>query len=121
MSADSGIVHSEINQTGEPCRLLQIWIEPAQLGIQPAYEQKPFEIGEGWTPLIEPDTCGETTAIERRMRLWGAQPQRQQPLPLPAAEEWLLWLQVLDGELTLDSEGSPQQPLRRGFWLGLIH
>ena len=47
MSAGSGIVHSEINQTGEPCRLLQIWIEPAQLGIQPAYEQKPCVIGEG--------------------------------------------------------------------------
>ena len=29
MSAGSGIVHSEINQTGAPCRLLQIWIEPA--------------------------------------------------------------------------------------------
>ena len=36
MSAGSGIVHSEINQTGEPCRLLQIWIEPEQLGKQPA-------------------------------------------------------------------------------------
>ena len=52
MSAGSGIVHSEINQTGAPCRLLQIWIEPAQLGIQPAYEQKPFAIGEGWTCLL---------------------------------------------------------------------
>jgi len=121
MSAGSGIVHSEINQTGEPCRLLQIWIEPAQLGIQPAYEQKPFEIGEGLTPLIEPDTCGEAMAIERRVRLWRAQPQRQQPLPMPNAEERLLLLQVIDGELTLKSEGFPQQSLRRGDGLGLIH
>ena len=70
MSAGSGIVHSEINQTGDPCRLLQIWIEPAQLGIQPAYEQKPFAIGEGWTPLIEPDATGDAMAIERPVRLW---------------------------------------------------
>ena len=39
MSAGSGIVRSEINQTGDPCRLLQIWIEPAQLEIEPAYAQ----------------------------------------------------------------------------------
>ena len=83
MSAGSGIVHSEINQTGAPCRLLQIWIEPAQLGIQPAYEQKPFAIGEGWTPLIEPDATGDAMAIERPVRLWRAQPQRQQQLPCP--------------------------------------
>jgi len=120
MSAGSGIVHSEINQTGEPCRLLQIWIEPAQLDIQPAYEQKPFAIGEGWTPLIEPGASGEAMAIERRVRLWRAQPQRQQPLPLPDAEEQLLWIQVIDGELTLNSEGSPQQSLRRGDGVGLI-
>ncbi|WP_392347408.1 pirin family protein [Parasynechococcus sp.] len=121
MSAGSGIVHSEINQTGEPCRLLQIWIEPAQLGIQPADEQKPFAIGEGWTPLIEPDASGEAAmAIERRVRLWRAQPQRQQPLPLPAAKERLLWIQVIDRELTLNSEGSPEQSLPRGDGLGLI-
>ena len=120
MSAGRGIVHSEINQTDAPCRLLQIWIEPAQLGIQPAYEQKPFAIGEGWTPLIEPDATGEAMAIERPVRLWRAQPQRQQPLPLPATKERLLWLQVIDGELTLHSNGSPKQSLRRGDGVGLI-
>ena len=120
MSAGSGIVHSEINQTGAPCRLLQIWIEPAQLGIQPAYEQKPFAIGEGWTPLIEPDATGDAMAIERPVRLWRAQPQRQQQLPLPAAKERWLWLQVIDGELTLNREGSPKQSLRRGDGVGLI-
>ena len=84
MSAGRGIVHSEINQTGAPCRLLQIWIEPAQLG------------------------------------LWRAQPLCQQQLPLPDAKERWLWLQVIDGELTLNREGSPTQALRRGDGLGLI-
>ena len=41
-------------------------------------------------------------------------------MPLPATKERLLWLQVIDGELTLNSEGSPQQSLRRGDGLGLI-
>ena len=39
---------------------------------------------------------------------------------MPAAEEQWLWLQVIDGELTLNSEGSPQQSLRRGDGVGLI-
>ena len=87
---------------------------------RPAYEQKPFAIGEGWTPLIEPDATGDAMAIERPVRLWRAQPQRQQKLPLPAAEERWLWLQVIDGELTLNSEGSQKQSLRRGDGVGLI-
>ena len=41
-------------------------------------------------------------------------------MPLPAAEEQWLWLQVIDGDLTLNSEGSPKQSLRRGDGLGLI-
>ena len=50
-------------------------------------------------------------AIERPVRLWRAEPQRQ--------ERWL-WLQVIDGELTLNSEGSPQRSLQRGDGVGLI-
>ena len=41
-------------------------------------------------------------------------------MPLPDAEEQLLWIQVIDGELTLNSKGSPQQSLRRGDGVGLI-
>ena len=59
-------------------------------------------------------------AIKRPVRLWRAQPLRQQQLPLPAVKERWLWLQVIDGELTLNSEGSPKQSLRRGDGLGLI-
>ena len=58
-------------------------------------------------------------AIERPVRLWRAQPQRQQQLPLPAAKERWLWLQVIDGELTLNTQGTPEQSLRRGDGLGL--
>ena len=59
-------------------------------------------------------------AIERPIRRWRAQPLRQQHLPLPAAKERWLWLQVISGELTLHSNGCPEQSLRRGDGLGLI-
>ena len=59
-------------------------------------------------------------AIERPVRLWRAEPQRQEQLPLPAAKERWLWLQVIDGELTLNNEGSAKQSLLRGDGVSLI-
>ena len=41
-------------------------------------------------------------------------------MPLPTAKERWLWIQVVDGELTLNSQGSPLQSLQRGDGVGLI-
>ena len=47
MSAGSGIRHSEMNpSSSEPVHLLQIWIRPNALGIDPSYEQKHFSADE---------------------------------------------------------------------------
>lgn len=43
MSAGTGVRHSEANASSdEPVHLLQIWIMPAENGIEPSYEEKQF-------------------------------------------------------------------------------
>lgn len=47
MSAGTGITHSEYNPSpSEPVHFLQIWILPAQKGLQPSYEQKMYSAEE---------------------------------------------------------------------------
>ena len=47
MSAGTGIRHSEYNASDtEPAHLLQLWIQPAEKGLKPSWEQKQFTRAE---------------------------------------------------------------------------
>jgi redox-sensitive bicupin YhaK (pirin superfamily) len=111
MSAGTGVVHSEINGSDQPCRLLQIWVEPSSTGISPAYEQKPFPLQRGWTALLDPQRQEGALAIHRPVRLWRAQLQAAELVQLPELSG-AAWIQIIDGAL--------EQPwlLQRGDGLG---
>jgi redox-sensitive bicupin YhaK (pirin superfamily) len=112
MSAGTGVVHSEINAGEQPCRLLQIWIEPQRLGLPPSYGQQPMALGRGWTLLLDPAEADGAMAIQRPVRLWRARAEAGEALPLPVASDRMGWLQMIDGEL------EAPLPLRRGDGLG---
>jgi redox-sensitive bicupin YhaK (pirin superfamily) len=115
MGAGTGLVHSEINQSERPCRLLQIWIEPSAAGAPPTYAQQAFTISSCWTPLVGPGAM----AIHRPVRLWRAQPRAAETLTLPMADAQLGWLQLINGT-GLGRVGPGREPiaLQRGDGLG---
>jgi redox-sensitive bicupin YhaK (pirin superfamily) len=97
MGAGTGVVHSEVNGGEQACRLLQIWIEPSQVGLSPTYAQKPFSIGTDWTPILDPEQRGGALAIQRPVRLWRAQPEAGQSLPLAITAGRQGWIQLISG------------------------
>ena len=76
MSAGTGVHHSEFNASDEePVHFLQIWIEPAQRGIAPGYEEKRFdaESKRGRLRLIaSPDGADGSVTIHQDARLYAA-------------------------------------------------
>ena len=56
MSAGTGVTHSEYNPShSRALSFLQIWIQPAELGVTPGYQQKPFGANKGLTLIVSPD------------------------------------------------------------------
>jgi redox-sensitive bicupin YhaK (pirin superfamily) len=74
MSAGTGVTHSEFNPSKvQPVHLLQIWILPERMGIQPSYEQKAFTPDElrGQLRLVAArEPSGGAVTIHQDMRLF---------------------------------------------------
>lgn len=76
MSAGTGVRHSEFNPSDrEGVHFLQIWIEPAQRGIAPGYEEKRFDAGSkrGRLCLVaSPDGREGSVTIHQDARVYAA-------------------------------------------------
>ncbi len=113
MSAGKGIRHSEFNPLADQeTHLLQIWIEPAQLGTQASYEQQalPVEAMRGrWRLVASPDGADGSTTIGQDARLWASLlvPGEQIEYRLSAGR--LAYVQVISGQLSVNG-----QPLAAG-------
>lgn len=120
MSAGTGLVHSERNGGEEPCRLLQIWIEPNRVGLAPSYGQKPFPMDQGWTLLLDPMGSDGAMAIHRSVRVWRGRALPGERLTIPQEPAPHRWIQMVSGsgELHL-ADGSGSISLERGDGLGV--
>jgi redox-sensitive bicupin YhaK (pirin superfamily) len=105
MTAGSGIRHSEFNHSpDEPLRLLQIWILPAQEGLDPGYEEAtlPAEGRRGALQLVAaPLGQGGAVCIHQDVRVFVAELAPGQSATLELAAGRHGWVQVARGELSL--------------------
>ena len=119
MSAGTGIMHSEINASEQPCRLLQIWIEPNHQGLEPAYEQRRIAMADQrWIPMLDPNNR-EAMAIARPVQLWRLKLAQGESIPLPELDTPQAWIQMINGKISRPGEiSASSSTLSRGDGLG---
>jgi hypothetical protein len=108
MSAGKGILHSEFNPSpDEPTHLLQIWIEPAELGTRASYEQQPLaeaELRGGWRLVASPDGAAGSTTIGQDARLWATLLAPGETLGYDLAPSRLAYAHVVRGRLAMNGQ-----------------
>lgn len=100
MRAGSGINHSEFNPSLQnKVHLLQIWIFPANKGLQPLYQQKQFHLNNNLNKLVliaSPDGQDDSFTIVQDAKIYAAiLNNRSVKYPLPDNRH--VWLQVVHG------------------------
>ena len=107
ISAGTGIMHSEINESGaEPVHLLQIWIMPDHKNVKPAYAEKSFaKVEPGHLHLITSKTGRDgSIPINQDADLFLAKLQAGESVKHAFAAGRKGWLQVIEGELDVNGE-----------------
>lgn len=106
MSAGTGITHSEFNPSStEPVHLYQIWLFPAEKGIAPSYEQRPFpESGRQgeWQLVAAPNGQDGALGINQDARIYLANLAPAASLDRQIDSGRHAWLQVLRGDAQVD-------------------
>lgn len=108
MSAGKGILHSEFNPSPVAgTHLLQIWIEPAQLGTPASYEQQALpeaELRGRWRLVASPDGADGSTTIGQDARLWASLLAPGENLPYALVAGRLAYVHVVRGRLALNGQ-----------------
>ncbi|OZI18995.1 quercetin 2,3-dioxygenase [Bordetella genomosp. 9] len=108
MSAGRGVLHSEFNpQPDRGTHLLQIWIEPNAVGIDPGYEEKRFEEADkrGRLRLVaSPDAADGSVLIHQDARLYVGLFDGAESATLPLASGRRAWVHVARGKITVNGQ-----------------
>ena len=104
MSAGSGIRHSEFNPSDERTHMLQIWIEPREMGIEPTHESKVFPILDqpGRLHLLaSADGSDGSLVIEQDARLSAGVFQAGDSARVEIEPGRRVWVQVIRGSVSV--------------------
>jgi quercetin 2,3-dioxygenase len=107
MAAGTGVEHSEFNPSrNEAVHLLQIWIQPDRQGVAPRYDERSFKHASpgAWRLVASKTGRDGSMAIHQEVELWLAKLDVGQSLTHSLTEGRHAWLQVAEGELTVNGK-----------------
>jgi quercetin 2,3-dioxygenase len=107
MTAGTGVLHSEFNPSEAQTHLLQIWIEPDSLGLEPGYEEAEFSTAakQGTLRLIGSQDGREgSVTIHQDVSLYASVLGAGDVLDVVVEPDRHVWVQVVDGEMTVNGE-----------------
>lgn len=105
MTAGTGVLHSEKNNTGEALHFLQIWVLPEHEGLTPGYEQKAFPEEERrgrFRLVVSPEGRDGALKVHQDMRLYSTLLGEGEEAGYELALGRHAWLQVARGAGTLN-------------------
>ncbi len=105
MSAGTGVMHSEVNQSKAPVHLLQIWLLPEAEGLKPSYEDRTFTAEEKRNQLrliASHDGREGSTTINQDASVYASLLDGGKSLGLALQRGRHAWVQVVRGELDVN-------------------
>jgi len=112
MTAGTGVRHSEQNASdSERVHLLQIWISPNTVGLEPGYEQKAFSEDErrGQLRLIASEDGREgTVQVHQDVSLFASILPAGGEVEHQMDQQRYAWLQVAHGTVDVNGERANQ-------------
>jgi redox-sensitive bicupin YhaK (pirin superfamily) len=107
MSAGTGVMHSEVNQSKAPVHLLQIWILPEAEGLKPSYEDRTFTVDEKRNQLrliASHDGRDGSATINQDASVYASLLDSGKKLELELAAGRHAWVQLVCGELDVNGK-----------------
>lgn len=98
MTAGIGVRHSELNPSpAEETRLLQVWIEPEELGLEPSYEQRSFQ--GPWRLVASRDGRDESITVHQDVDVFQGHLEAGEMRSHRLGPGRHGWLQVVEGDV----------------------
>ncbi len=105
MSAGTGVMHSEVNQSDKPVHLLQIWILPQVEGLKPSYEDRTFSAEEKYNQLrliASHDGRDGSTTINQDASVYATVLDSGKSVELDMEPDRHGWVQLISGEVDVN-------------------
>ncbi len=105
MSAGTGVMHSEANQSKQPVHLLQIWILPWADGLKSSYEDRTFSPEEKQNRLrliASGDGRENSTTINQDASVYASVLESGKSVELELKPGRHAWVQLISGQLDLN-------------------